>query len=67
MVFARLDYDRSIMRDGYCILFEQMDKDGSGTISFEEFTSVLSRQENLSVGKFSGGGKCADGWLHVAC
>ncbi|CAN0056045.1 unnamed protein product, partial [Sphacelaria rigidula] len=28
--------------------FLQMDKDGSGTISFEEFTSVLSRQENLS-------------------
>lgn len=28
-----------------------MDKDGSGTISFEEFESVLSTHENLSAGE----------------
>lgn len=34
--------------------FVAMDKDGSGTISFEEFESVLSTHENLSAAEIKG-------------
>lgn len=33
------------------VAFEQMDRDQSGTISFEEFESVLSTHENISAGE----------------